>query len=367
MTQLASQGSYTRAQIAAVVDPAVVVDNGYSVFFLTFLSDGRQARATVTFPLETAPPGGFHMVVNNPGTVGLDDPCALGGTVAAAGLAGYFGARGFVGVTVDYAGLGTQGSHPYLVKRAEATSSLDTIRAAQALADLRDVPLSGRVAVTGLSQGGHATLAVAELQGTYAPELDIRAYAVAAPANVFLEQWAQGVRVAGPHQAYHAMVVYAFNAQGVSPSPPDALWTTSVATQVDTWMQTLCPFSTTPPTLVDTLGQDPAAIFNATFLDAYGNANLAAYPAVQAGFDVNRVRPFVLDVPLRIYQGSADDTVPAVSTQALVAALRGGGMTVDYVEVPGGTHTNVAFFFLAYPQLRTEDAITWLRTQLDAP
>jgi hypothetical protein len=40
---------------------------------------------------------------------------------------------------------------------------------------------------------------------------------------------------------------------------------------------------------------------------------------------------------------------------------------VEYEVVPGGGHTDVAFGFVAYRQLRTDESIAWLREHLDAP
>lgn len=358
-------GTWSRTELLPYVEPGVVLDNGYAIHLLRFATHGREARATLTIPDSSqAPAGGWHVAVNNPGTAGLDDACALGGTAAGAGLAGYFGARGLLGVAVDYPGLGTPGSHPYLVKEVEGTASLDAVRATLSWARSNSVPVSGRVVVAGLSQGGHATLAAAQLLPTYAPELDVRAFAVAAPASVFLEHWAAGVAIAGEHQVYHAMTVYAFNAFYAPHASDSALWVPEHVGNMDGLMNMFCPFASSGSTLGQVLGNDPAGIFNAGFLAAYEAASLDAYPAVQQGFAANRVVPFSNNVPLRIYQGTQDTTVPVESTRAMVDQLRQGGMDVDYVEVEGGEHTTVAFGFLAYPQVRTQDAITWLKEHL---
>ncbi|MBI5496778.1 MAG: hypothetical protein HY904_17325 [Deltaproteobacteria bacterium] len=365
ITARADLGAYSVADLRPYVAANTVLDNGYSVHLVTYRTEAGTARVTVTVPLGVAAPaGGWHVVVNNPGTAGLDDPCAVGNSVAGAGLAGSFGARGFIGAAVDYPGLGTPGTHPYLVSRVEGTASLDAARAVLRLAADLGVPVSGRVALVGLSQGGHATFAAAALHGSYAPTLDVRAFAACGPASLFLEHWSAGVTVPGAHQAYHAMLVYAFNAFYAPSSSPEQLWTTDVAARIDNLMATRCPFANSGPTLISELGTDPAAIFNADFLQAYGTGDLAAYPSIQTAFNVNRVRPYTQTAPLRIYQGTADETVLVGGTRELVAALRAGGNVVDYVEVEGGGHTDVAFGFIAYPQLRTEDSISWLRERL---
>lgn len=50
----------------------------------------------------------------------------------------------------------------------------------------------------------------------------------------------------------------------------------------------------------------------------------------------------------------------------LVETLRAGGVDVEYEIVPGGTHTDVAFGFVAFAELRTEESLSWLRDLVDA-
>jgi dienelactone hydrolase len=76
-------------------------------------------------------------------------------------LASMFAAQGYAVVATDY--LGYAGSdhafHPYLHAETEASTIIDSIRAARkAMRDL-DVPLADGLFVTGYSQGGHAAMA----------------------------------------------------------------------------------------------------------------------------------------------------------------------------------------------------------------
>jgi acetyl esterase/lipase len=217
--------------------------------------------------------------------------------------------------------------------------------------------------MVGLSQGGHATLSAARSWPGYAPELDIRGFAVAGPANVFLEQWAAGVGVAGPHLVYHALLTYAWARHYGHDG--GTLWADGLAPSVDDVMLTRCTYSADGGTVGDAVGEDPSAIFSAPYLAAFQAGTLDGFPALAHGFAENRVKPFSQRVPLRIYQGDADDTVLKSGTDVLVETLRDGGVDVDYVVVPGGHHTDVAFSFLAYPQLRDDEAIAWLRDVLN--
>ncbi|MCC6999273.1 MAG: hypothetical protein IT370_31970 [Deltaproteobacteria bacterium] len=358
-------GDYDLATLRPLLEPAVQVDNGYSLYTLEYFTSARTALATVAIPYRVdTPAGGWHVVANNHGTSGVEDPCVIAGTISGAGLAGTFGARGLIGVAVDYPGLGTPGVHPYLVADIEGHATLDALRATRVLAAHLGVRLSGRNAVVGLSQGGHATLAAAARHRSHAPELDIRAFAATAPATVWEEDWRVGVAIDGPHVAYHAMMVYAWAEHyGFQLEP---LWTTQTATIIDEVMAQSCgyPLTAGGPTIASRLGSSAAGIFSPAFLTAYTSGSWGAYARFHDFFTANRIGPYTQTAPLKLYQGDADTTVLRQSTDALVAALRAGGNSVDYEVVPGGTHTNVAFGFVAYQELRTTESIAWLRARL---
>ena len=88
--------------------------------------------------------------------------------------------RGFVIAATDYAGLGGEGMHPYLIGVSEARAVLDSVRAAR---QLPDAAAGDRFAVWGHSQGGHAALFTGEQAASYAPELKLVGVAAAAPAT----------------------------------------------------------------------------------------------------------------------------------------------------------------------------------------
>jgi hypothetical protein len=120
------------------------------------------------------------------GTHGLGDHCAP--TRALANGTDYEGVviramleRGWAVAVTDYEGLGTPGAHTYANGRSQGHAVLDSLRAAGRLPGTglsADAPM----AVTGYSQGGQAAIWAAELQPSYAPDLDLRAASVGAPA-----------------------------------------------------------------------------------------------------------------------------------------------------------------------------------------
>lgn len=76
--------------------------------------------------------------------------------------AAFFAARGYVVVASDYLGYGRSSFpyHPYLHAESQARTAIDALRAARTLLARLGVSESGRLFVTGYSQGGHAALAI---------------------------------------------------------------------------------------------------------------------------------------------------------------------------------------------------------------
>ena len=115
------------------------------------------------------------------GTQGLGDGCAASKSMANNLMYEQSNVqalldRGWAVTVTDYEKLGTAGDHTYVVKNAEAYAILDLIRAAQRLPG-SGVAGNAPVGIMGYSQGGQAAAAVAELEGSYAPELNIKGVA----------------------------------------------------------------------------------------------------------------------------------------------------------------------------------------------
>ena len=89
-------------------------------------------------------------------------------------------ARGYAVAISDYQGLGTPGTHTYMVREAQAHAVLDMARATKNLQG-SGITNTNPIGLMGYSQGGGAAAAAAELAGSYAPELNIKGSAIGAP------------------------------------------------------------------------------------------------------------------------------------------------------------------------------------------
>ena len=351
--------------LEGVIDPTLEIDNGYSLYTITYKTGDYESLATVALPDSSAPDGGFGVVVNAHGTVGLQDLCQLADTPSGAGFAGLFASRGVISIAPDYPGLGTPGLHPYLVKDVTAHAVLDAGKAALNAAEYLQVLTSGKVALVGLSQGGHAVLAAGEAHKDWAPELDLVAISAAGPASGYLEHWAPGFGFSGPHLHFATMVLWAWqNHYGWDDEVflPDAEQTVAQAAQESClWSPNLEDI----PLWQDRLSEDPANLFRPEFIDQMTHATLVDFAGVAAGFEANRLRAFAADYPVQIWQGGLDDVVLLSHTTELVTELEAGGMEIDFRVVDEAGHVNLAFGFVAFQELRTEESIAWVKSRLE--
>ena len=103
-------------------------------------------------------------------------------------LAAMFAAHGYAVVATDYLGYAksSYGFHPYLHADSEATTVIDSVRAARNAAGSVAASLSGKVMFSGYSQGGHASMAAQRAaERDYGNEFNVAAGAhLAGPYNL---------------------------------------------------------------------------------------------------------------------------------------------------------------------------------------
>jgi len=103
-------------------------------------------------------------------------------------LVAMYASQGYAVVATDYLGFAKSeyAYHPYLHAKSEASSVIDSIRAARNAATATGASLSGKVMLTGYSQGGHSSMAAHRaIEHDYAKEIDVVAGAhLAGPYNL---------------------------------------------------------------------------------------------------------------------------------------------------------------------------------------
>jgi pimeloyl-ACP methyl ester carboxylesterase len=103
-------------------------------------------------------------------------------------LAAMYAGQGYAVVATDYLGFAKSNYsyHPYLHADSEATSVIDSIRAARNAVSSQGGSLNGKVMLTGYSQGGHASMAAhREIEKNLSGEIKVVAGAhLAGPYNL---------------------------------------------------------------------------------------------------------------------------------------------------------------------------------------
>lgn len=125
-------------------------------------SEDANSSGAVLVPSGANCPGPFPLVAYAKGT-DVQKPRTLanpqdGETFV---LMAFYAAQGYAVVATDYLGYAqsTYAFHPYLHADSEASTVIDSIRAARNAASTLGLTLNGKVMVTGYSQGGHSSMA----------------------------------------------------------------------------------------------------------------------------------------------------------------------------------------------------------------
>ena len=277
----------------------------------------------VIAPAGPVPPGGRTVVSWGHPTTGTAPDCAPSRFVdpflSVEGLRMLLD-RGFVVAYTDYAGMGLPGQDSYLVGATEGRNVLDAARAAAA------IPQAGanrELVLWGHSQGGQAVLFAAQQAADYAPELDLLAVAVAAPAadlgallNAHLDD-VSGVTIGSYAFAAYAQVYLLTDMEELHrlAGPVIGSFTSADPSTTEPW---------------------------ATLLEQNSAGGV--------GFDA----------PLFVAQGLRDALVVPEDTQGFVAGERALGIEVEYHEVGWADHGTIAY--AALPALSA-----WLDRVLPPP
>jgi pimeloyl-ACP methyl ester carboxylesterase len=203
-------------------------------------------------------------------------------------LAAMYAAQGYAVVATDYLGFAKSNYsyHPYLHADSEASSVIDSIRAARNATPLVGGSLSGKVMLTGYSQGGHSSMAAHRAaERDNAAEINVVAGAhLAGPYNL-----SGSLLVPGAIAGYQFFVPYLVTAWQKVYGNVYASVTTAFKAPYASYVETLLPSPTLTYTTLVTSGKLPGAggespaqardlMFQSAFLtDIQSNSNSGAY------------------------------------------------------------------------------------------
>ena len=275
-------------------------------------------------------PGSRPLVSYAVGTRGVGDDCAPSNSLANG--TDYEGlhitaalSKGWAVVVTDYEGLGTDGTHTYMVGRSQGHAVLDAARAAQAVAG-GGVDANSPVGVMGYSQGGASAGWAAELAGTYAPELNIVGVAAGGvPADLgATAEFLDG----------SAFVAFALlTALGYDAAYPELdidSYLNAEGQQLKADASDLCLVS------FDGILTFLGAAFSD--IDDFTHTNPLATPAWQARLAENRLGANVPTMPVYQYHGVLDEVVPYAPAVALRDTWCAAGVQLTWRAHPLSEH-----------------------------
>ncbi|MEV6310774.1 lipase family protein [Streptomyces sp. NPDC051840] len=304
------------------------------------------------------------------GTMGQGDQCApslslqhpltIGdGTVSIGydNIAVYrFLAAGAAVVVTDYAGLGTTDRlHTYVNRLDEGHALLDAARAARSV-EGASVTATSRVGLYGYSQGGGASASAAELQSSYAPDVNLAGtYAGAPPADLTeVMKGIDGSALAG--------------ALG---------WSINGFAQTDPELKAIVDARTNDTGKAALKGTSTMCVGDAIL--GYGFANskkwtndgssladiIAAEPKLQAILAKQRIGNLKPAAPVRLVTGVQDDIVGHAQARQLAVdwCRKGGNVTYEPVRLPN-LGDKILTNHLAPLLTDQGDAISWMKDRL---
>lgn len=302
--------------------------------------------ASIAFPKQDPPPGGWRTVVWNHVTTGAAESCAPTRTredaperekmTRADPTVTELLQAGFVVVRPDYEGIGTPGAHPYLIGRSLARTSIDAARAARHAAKR----IGPRWVVAGHSEGGQASLFTGALGRDAVPGMALEGVVAMAPPTHMRDYFELGplIPVAAPGVAeLSSLAALILHGAAVAEPRLGALYRNGA-------------LSDRAVALLPHLEDRCHLALGAT--DSWGGLapsqipgpNVAdATPLLYRVLDENdpRAARIPATVPVRVDQGVIDPVVPVVFTDELVDGLRRNGTTVTYERYPTATHQNI--------------------------
>jgi pimeloyl-ACP methyl ester carboxylesterase len=308
------------------------------VLYRSAAADGTPiaVSGTVSLPKGKAPKGGWPVITYDHGTTGIADQCAPSKDAVnnpahvynsyIYPLLNSWLKAGYAVVRTDYQGLGTPGTHEYLVGIEEGRSTLDIVRAARQL----DPRVGKRFAIAGHSQGGHAALWGAVLAPSWTPDLKLAGTVAFAPASHISELVALvgSSNTPGGGLSAEASLVL----RGVDDFKPglgiQSIFSDKFAALYPETLTKCQPQLAQPDSIG---GLAPSEFFRSG----------SDTSALVAALDTSDPENLKIKSPVDVEQGSADTTVFPGLTDDLVKQLRGRGTKVVYTKYAKVTHGGV--------------------------
>lgn len=339
-TSAAAQGQGRLIEAVPVVDTPAGMQ-AWKVRYLTRDDRGaaREVTGMVVAPREALPARPRPVIAWTHGTSGVATQCAPSQMPAFWSLTPALDAvrQGYVVVAPDYPGLGSAGTHPYLVGTATARSVLDAVRSAR---QIPGAAAGKRFVVWGESQGGHAALWTGQLASVEGTGLQLLGVAAGAPPT----DLAANLRQASDPNARTLLTALAVQSWSRHYGDPLRIGRARTPTIIRRLARN-CVSVSSGPRLGAVLG------ILALRQDLW-RVDLARTPPWASYVAANSTTP-VSRVPILIAQTRGDPFVAPAVTRSFAQKLCANRVRVRFIDLPGKDHATTA-------KQSAADTIAWI-------
>jgi pimeloyl-ACP methyl ester carboxylesterase len=319
----------------------------------TYNNQEINASALVGLPLR-APAG--PIISFQHGTIAAysQAPTALESFDPEAVLYAALGSPGMISVAPDLLGFGASKSvlHPYYVEDLTASAVRDAVRAARDLASDKSIGFNGKLFLAGYSQGGYATMATHKsIEAQSLDGISLVAsfpssggYDIKAMQEYFfgLDDYDQPFYLAFVAEAYKVTFAWAqpltdFFNEPYADRIPELVNGTKTSDQINAQLSTH---------IADLVSADLLAHIDSD----------AKYKYIVDAFNDNSLTDWKPTIPMHMFHGDADVTVPFVNSQITYNKLLANGAStsvVTFTTLPGATHYTgvLPYLDLIIPQI----------------
>jgi len=285
----------------------------YRLEYLTTDADGKAVRASGLVSVPQKAPGAKSPVLSYQHGTLFRDAEAPSNNAVASEVAVVLASLGYIVLAPDYVGFGaSKGTpHPYLLAAPSAAATVDFLTAARAWRGQANVADNGQLFLTGYSEGGYVTMAAHR--------------AMQASSSVHLQQLRMVVPGAGPYNVQATMdglVDLVRNEQPVLGALINPGFLRYLGGSVQREVRRLLLRALIPG--------DADVTYDARFIDRFLDDDVR-YIA-----ETSSVHDWKPNVPVRLYHGPSDRTVPYASSTSTLRAmqLRGAGDLVSLTDCP---------------------------------
>ncbi|PWW60351.1 secretory lipase [Actinokineospora spheciospongiae] len=265
------------------------------------------------------------IVSTAPGTRGIGDSCAPSKYLDyEAPFTDPLLQKGYAIATTDYEGLGTPGTHTYVVGQSEGRSVIDAARAATRLS-ATGLTAGGPIAFAGYSQGGGGAAWAGELAPSYAPDLNVVGIAAGGtPAD--LNEVAKSL---DGSLGFGFLLLASLGLNSAYPELDLPSYLNDKGKELYATKQGVC---------VD-------AVFGYAFqkISDYTTTNPLNVPEWQAKLAENRLGKVKPNAPVFLYHGLVDEIIPLKQAETLRKDYCRAGAKVQWGAFLGEHVTTMAF------------------------